>query len=157
MLEKDVAQLYQTSAKELKEAVRSNKLRFPPDFMFELTREEQRFFKSQIASSKPEGRSGGVRNAPMAFTDLGILMLAGLLKTDQAMAVSIQLIRSFTQLRNAAAINKALYREVEILEEKVKKPDKKCRQLFKLLKDLLQPVDVSQPPVFRAGKTVKTK
>lgn len=156
MLESDVAVLYQTSVKELKRAVNSNKLRFPPDFMFELSREEQRSLGSRFVTSKSGGDAGRVRRPPMAFTERGILMLAGLLKTDQAIAVSIQIIRILTRLRNAAIVNDALYKEVEALEKKIKKPDKKCRQLFKLLKELLQPVDVSQPQDFRIAKRNKT-
>lgn len=156
MLDSDLALLYQTPTKVLKQAVRRNKFRFPPDFMFELTREEQRFLRSQIVTSKPEGGSGGVRYAPMAFTENGISMLSSILKTDTAIAVNIQIIRIFTRLRNAAIVNDALYKEVETLEKKVKTHDKKFQQLFKLLKDLLQPVDVSQPLGFRVGNTDKS-
>lgn len=157
MLESDVALLYKTSAKEIKQAVRSNKLRFPSDFMFELSREEQRSLSSRFVTSKSGGDTGRVGHPPMAFTEQGILMLAGLLKTDQAIAVSIQIIRILTRLRNAAIVNDALYKEVEALEKKVKKPDKKCQQLFKLLKNLLQPVDVSQPPASSIVKPDKSR
>lgn len=159
MLDSDLAVLYQTPTKVLKQSVRRNKLRFPPDFMFELTREEQQFLRSQIVTSKSQGGSGGVRYPPMAFTENGISMLSSILKTDTAIAVNIQIIRIFTRLRNAALVNDALYKEVETLEKKVKTHDKKFQQLFKLLKDLLQPVDVSQPLGFRIGasKTRKTK
>lgn len=160
MLENDVALLYQTSVKELKQAVNKNKLRFPPDFMFELSPEEQCSLSPRLVPSKSAADAGWKRRPPMAFTERGILMLAGLLKTDQAIAVSIQIIRILTRLRNAAIVNDALYKEVEALEKKIKKPDKKCRQLFKLLKELLQPVDVSQTQDFRIAirkKTGKTK
>jgi len=156
MLENDVALLYQPSVKELKQAVNKNKLRFPPDFMFELTSEEHQFLESQFAASKRDRYHDRVRRPPMAFTERGILMLAGLLKTDQAIAASIQIIRILTRLRNAAIVNDALYKEVEALEKRMKKPDKKCQQLFKLLKELLQPVDVSQTQDFRIAKRNKT-
>ncbi|MBP7554654.1 MAG: ORF6N domain-containing protein [Chitinophagaceae bacterium] len=155
MLDSDLALLYQTPVKVLKQAVRRNKRRFPPDFMFELTRGEQRLLSPQSVTSKPKDGSGRAQQAPMAFTEKGICMLSGLLKTDAAIAVNMQLIRIFNRLRNAAIVNDALYREVEKMEKKMKKPDKKFQQLFNLLKDMLQPVDASQPLAFRIGKRNK--
>lgn len=155
MLDSDLAQLYQTPISVLKQVVRQNKRRFPPDFMFELTRGEQRLLRPQSASSKPKDGSGRAQHAPMAFTEKGICMLSGMLKTDAATAVNIQLIRIFNQLRNAAIVNDALYREVEKMEKKMKKSGRKFQQLFNLLKDMLQPVDASQPLTFRIGKRNK--
>lgn len=157
MLDCDLAVLFQTPAKVLKQAVRRNKRRFPPDFMFELTREEQRVLRSHIVTTRLQGGPRGMRYPSMAFTENGISMLSGILKTDTAIAVNIQIIRIFARLRNAAIVNDALYKEVEAQEKKVKTRDKKFLPLFKLLKDLLQPVDVLQPLSFHIGNANKVR
>lgn len=80
MLDYDLAVLYQTETKRLKEAVRRNKRRFPHDFMFELTKEEYNSLRTQIATSK----RGGNRYPPFAFSEHGVAMLAAVLNSDKA-------------------------------------------------------------------------
>lgn len=91
MLDRDLAELYGVETKRLKEAIRRNIVRFPYDFMFELTQEEFESLRSQIATSKI-GR-GGARYLPMAFTEQGVAMLSSVLNSETAISVSIQIIR----------------------------------------------------------------
>ena len=88
MLDSDLASLYQVKTHQLNEAVKRNRRRFPEDFMFQLTAEEQRSLISQNAISK--GR-GGRRFLPYAFTEQGVAMLASVLKSDRAVDVNIQI------------------------------------------------------------------
>ncbi|MCC8147019.1 MAG: ORF6N domain-containing protein [Bacteroidales bacterium] len=95
ILDRDLAEMYQTETKRLNEVVKRNKKRFPPDFMFELSIEELNNLKSQNATSS----WGGNRKRPNAFTEQGVAMLSGLLNSEVAIAVNINIMRAFVALR----------------------------------------------------------
>jgi hypothetical protein len=97
MLDRDLAILYGIETKVLKQAVKRNLSRFPEDFMFELTKGEFANWRSQIATSKSD--QIGLRYAPMAFTEHGVLMLSSVLKSDKAIQTNIQIMRIFTKVR----------------------------------------------------------
>ena len=99
ILDADLAVLYQVETKALKRAVRRNTERFPEDFMFQLNREEADSLRYQIGTSKTEGR-GGARYLPFAFTQEGVAMLSGVLKSDRAIRVNIAIMRTFVKLRH---------------------------------------------------------
>jgi len=109
MLDFDLAVLYTTETKRLKEAVRRNINRFPADFMFELTNKEWEILRSQIASSS----WGGARYQPFAFTEQGVAMLASVLKSETAIQVNIQIVRAFIALRQFALGYAELYQKLE--------------------------------------------
>ena len=94
MLDSDLAELYETETKRLKEAVRKNIFRFPPDFLFELNKNEFESLRTQIASSN----RGGTRYLPFAFTEQGVAMLASVLNSAKAINVNIQIVRAFVFL-----------------------------------------------------------
>jgi hypothetical protein len=96
MLDFDLATLYNTETKRLKESVKRNSKRFPPDFMFELTNTEWQSLRSQIATSN----RGGRRYLPYAFTEQGVAMLSGLLNSDVAMEMNIAIMRAFVATRH---------------------------------------------------------
>lgn len=98
MLDFDLAVLYGVETKRLKEAVRRNMNRFPMEFMFELTIEEAKILRSQIASSS----WGGARYPPFAFTEHGVAMLSGVLNSPKAIEIHIAIIRAFIALRQYA-------------------------------------------------------
>ncbi len=98
MLDFDLAVLYDTETKRLKEAVRRNIARFPGDFMFELSSEEWKILRTQFATSS----WGGLRYVPFAFTEQGVAMLASVLKSETAIQVNIQIVRAFIALRQYA-------------------------------------------------------
>ena len=96
MLDFDLAELYGTETKRLKETVRRNHKRFPSDFMFELTKEEFKNLRSQIASSN---KKGGTRYMPFAFTEQGVAMLSSILNSEAAIEVNISIMRAFVTAR----------------------------------------------------------
>ncbi|MGH7165948.1 MAG: ORF6N domain-containing protein, partial [Nitrospiraceae bacterium] len=97
MLDRDLAVLYRVSTKRLNEQVQRNSERFPSDFMFQLTPEEADSLRSQFATSN-KGR-GGRRYLPYAFTEQGVAMLSGVLKSRRAILVNVEIMRTFVRLR----------------------------------------------------------
>ena len=117
MLDFDLAELYETETKRLKEAVRRNIDRFPSDFMFELTKSEFESLRTQIATSK----RGGARYMPFAFTEQGVAMLASVLNSPIAIEVNIQIVRAFVFMRQYALTHKDLTEKLKELESNYNK------------------------------------
>ncbi len=117
MLDFDLAEMYNTETKRLKEAVRRNINRFPSDFMFELTKDEFNSLRTQIATSK----RGGTRYTPFAFTEQGVAMLSSVLKSDKAIEVNIAIMRAFVFVRQYALSHKDLTEKLNQLETKYNK------------------------------------
>ena len=132
MLDSDLAVLYGVKTGRLNEQVSRNIKRFPEDFMFLLTKEEALSLKSHFATSS----WGGVRKLPRAFTQEGVAMLSGVLSSERAIMVNIQIMRAFTHLRRMLLTNKDLKRRIEEMEEKY---DKQFAIVFQALKQLLEP------------------
>lgn len=101
MLDFDLAEMYGTETKRLKEAVRRNIRRFPSDFMLELSHEEFLSLRSQIASSNTRG---GTRYMPFAFTEQGVAMLSSVLNSDVAIEININIMRAFVAVRQLITI-----------------------------------------------------
>ena len=117
ILDKDIALLYGVTTGALNQAVKRNSNRFPSDFMFQLTAEEFDSLKSQIVIAKP-GR-GGSRSLPYAFTEHGVLMLASVLKSDIAALVSINIARTFAEMRRYIAINSEISADIATLKARM--------------------------------------
>lgn len=132
MLDMELADLYNVETKQLKRAVRRNIKRFPADFMFELTDAEFSNLRSQFSTSS----WGGIRYAPMAFTEQGVAMLSSILNSDRAIQVNIQIIRVFTKLRNLLSIHREILQKLEQLEKKDIEQDDKILLIFEYLKQL---------------------
>lgn len=115
MLDFDLAELYGTETKRLKEAVRRNINRFPKDFMFELTKEEFGNLRTQFATSS---EWGGRRYRPFAFTEQGVAMLSSVLNSDKAIDVNIAIMRAFVFMRQYALSHKDLTEKLTALETK---------------------------------------
>ncbi|MFA5650213.1 MAG: ORF6N domain-containing protein [Proteiniphilum sp.] len=96
MLDFDLAEMYGVETRVLKQSVRRNIKRFPPDFMFELTKEEHDSLRSQIVISN---KRGGTRYAPFAFTEHGVAMLSTILNSDTAIEINISIMRAFVAIR----------------------------------------------------------
>lgn len=143
MLDRDLAELYNVETKQLKRQVKRNLERFPPDCMFELTKEEFENWRSQFGTSN-SGDMMGLRYAPYAFTEQGVVMLATVLNSEIAIQVHIQIIRIFIKMREMMLTHKDILLKLEQLERKVDKHDADIRIIFKCLKELINP-----PPVPR--------
>jgi len=117
MLDEDLADLYGVETKRLIQQVKRNLKRFPEDFMFQLDKAEAEALRSQIATSN-DGR-GGRRYAPYVFTEQGVAMLSGVLRSDRAIAVNIEIMRTFVELRRAASSYAAIEKRLEEIEREL--------------------------------------
>ncbi len=132
MLDSHLAQLYGVKVKVLIQSVNRNQERFPADFMFQLTEDEQVSLRSQIVTSN-EGR-GGRRYAPYAFTENGIAMLSSVLRSKTAIEVNIQIMRAFTKLREYLTSHRDLQEKIRKLEEKY---DGRFTEVFATIQKIL--------------------
>jgi hypothetical protein len=141
MLDEDLADLYGVETKRLIEQVKRNIERFPEDFMFQLSKSEAAALRSQVATSNI-GR-GGRRYAPYVFTEQGVAMLSGVLRSKRAVAVNIEVMRAFVELRRAATSYAAIEKRLEELERetgaKLGQHDEQLSQIFKSLRQLISP------------------
>jgi ORF6N domain len=135
ILAADLAKLYGVVTWRLNEQIKRNKNRFPEDFVFQLTPEEDKVLTSQIARSKP-GR-GGRRTLSHAFTEHGAIMAAMVLNSPQAVAMSVQVVRAFVRLREMLASNKELAQKLAELERKLEGHDQAIHNLFEAIRRLL--------------------
>lgn len=133
MLDTDLARLYQVETRILNRNVARNASRFPEDFRFQLTKEELDNLKSQIGISS-ENEHGGRRTLPYVYTEQGISMLSGILRSEVAIRVSIAIMRAFVEMRRFIAGNAMLFQRVEQMELKQltyqKETDEKFEQVF---------------------------
>lgn len=151
LLDEDLADLYGVETRVLVQQVRRNAKRFPADFMFQLTKAEAEALRSQIVISN-EGR-GGRRYAPYVFTEQGIAMLSGVLRSDRAIAVNIEIMRAFVELRRVASSYAALQERLADLERemtgRLDQHDEQLGQIFQALHQLITPPRPKRPVGFR--------
>lgn len=141
MLDSDLAELYQVTTGNLNKAVKRNLKRFPDDFMFQLTNEEFKNLMFQNGISN----WGGKRKLPFAFTEQGVAMLSGVLNSDRAINVNIQIMRIFTRVRQALIDNTELRLAVEELKSKTDNNTKNIELVFQYLDELLEKKENSVP------------
>ncbi len=134
MLDSDLAELYHVDTKVLNQQVKRNLKRFPDDFMFQLTDKEFDNLKSQFVTSS----WGGKRKLPYVFTEQGVAMLSGILNSDRAIAVNIQIMRIFTKIRQMLADNTDLRLDIEKIKNKLDNQDKNMEIVFRYLDELLE-------------------
>lgn len=141
LLDADLAALYGVETGALVRAVKRNPDRFPPDFMFQLDREEWEHLRSQSGISSSWG---GRRYPPYAFTEQGVGMLSSVLHSEQAIAVNIEIMRAFTRLRAMLASHADLARKLEALERRY---DGQFRVVFEAIRDLMEPPVPAKKPI----------
>src|SRR6185369_1955090 len=143
ILDRDLARLYGVSTKALNQAVKRNVDRFPDDFMFQLTIDEAsaelvpttKRLRSQIVTlKKPQGKH--IKYRPYAFTEHGILMLSSVLRSERAIQVNIQIMRTFVRLREILASNAELSKRFDELEQTY---DRKFKVVFDAIRQLIKP------------------
>lgn len=138
MLDQDLAELYGVETKALTRAVRRNEDRFPADFMFRLTAEEFADLRSQFGTSSES--HGGRRYLPYVFSEQGVAMLSSVLRNKRAVAVNIEIMRAFVEIRQAAASYRDLEKRIDELERaaagKFGEHEKHLATLFEALKQL---------------------
>ena len=131
ILDFELAKMYQTETKRLKESVRRNIKRFPPDFMFELSLQEWNLLRTQFATSK----KGGTTRPPFAFTEQGVAMLSSLLNSEIAIEVNINIMRAFVLMRQFALTYQELSEQLKDLENR---HNQKFDDIEQVLKYLIQ-------------------
>ena len=144
MLDRDLAELYQVETKQLKRQVRRNMERFPEDFMFELSPEEFKNWRSQFGTSKTSDKMG-LRYAPYVFTEQGVAMLSSVLNSPTAIKVNIQIIRVFTKLRQSLTDTLHLKVEIEQIKKKLTNQGKNIELVFNYLDELLERKEEEKP------------
>ena len=151
MFDRDLARLYGVETNRLNEQVKRNIERFPEDFMFQLSKEEFECLRSQFATSNVKSidltsqfaisnKRGGQRYMPYAFTENGIAMLSGVLRSQQAININLQIMRAFNAMRHFIASNAQAFQRLEIIERNqlalnvhLAENDKKLEEVFRRL------------------------
>jgi len=136
MLDRDLAALYGVETKYLKRQVKRNMIRFPEDFMFELTKDELQDWRSQFVTSNED--KIGLRYAPFAFTEEGVAQLSTVLGSEQAIKVNIQIIRLFVKLRKIIHSHLDILHKLDKLDRNDIDQDRKIKLIFSYLRQLEQ-------------------
>jgi hypothetical protein len=133
LLDASLAAMYSVSTRALNQAVSRNRKRFPADFMFQLTAAETARLRSQTVISNTRG---GARHRPYVFTEQGVAMLSSVLRSDRAIAVNVEIMRAFVQLRDIARSNADLTKKLDQLERKY---DRRFKSVFDAIRYLMNP------------------
>ncbi|MBF0293527.1 MAG: ORF6N domain-containing protein [Nitrospinae bacterium] len=135
MLDAHLAELYGVETKALTRAVKRNIERFPGDFMFQLTKDEAENLRYQFGASS----WGGRRYLPYAFTEQGVAMLSGVLRSDRAIQVNIEIMRAFIRMKKALIVDKALARRMDAVEKTVTLYGQRVKVLSDLVRGMIEP------------------
>ena len=128
MLDRDLARLYHVETKVFIQSVKRNIERFPDNFMFQLTKDEFLYWRSQIVTSKSDNI--GLRRPPYAFTEQGVAMLSGILRSDIAVNTSIMIMNAFVSMRHYLIDNKDVYKSINNINNKLVEHDEKLELIF---------------------------
>jgi len=156
MLDSELAALYGVETKVLVQAIKRNIERFPADFMFQLDADEWKSLRSQFVTSNV-GR-GGRRYAPYAFTEQGVAMLSSVLNSSRAIAINIEIMRAFVQVRAMATTHQDLAKRLAELELKTeglelshdalsRNTRNQLKQVFDALRELMTPPEPPKRPI----------
>lgn len=128
-----LAGLYGVPTKALNQAVKRNSNRFPVDFMFQLSENEWFGLRSQFVTSNLESEVGGRRYLPYVFTEQGVAMLSGILKSEQAINVNILIMRAFVKMRAVLESYNALLYRLDKVEDKIPEIEARQDELYSLI------------------------
>ncbi len=144
LLDRDIAELYGVETKVLKQAVRRNIKRFPSDFMFELTKEENLSLRSQNVTLK---RGQHSKYLPFVFTEQGVAMLSSILNSEWAIEVNIAIMRAFVQLRRMISSHDKLARKLAELEQHLESHDEQIQAIFEAIRQLMAPPETKKKKI----------
>ncbi|WP_140485403.1 ORF6N domain-containing protein [Flavobacterium sp. GSA192] len=144
MLDRDLAILYGIENKRLNEQVKRNITRFPEDFMFQLTENENNSLRSQIATLK-KGRGAHQKYLPYAFTEHGILMLSSVLNSEKAIQTNIQIMRIFTKVRQMLLDTTEMKLDIVQIQKKLENQGKNIELVFSYLDELTEKKEEQKP------------
>jgi hypothetical protein len=131
MLDRDLAELYNVETRVLNQAVKRNIKKFPIEFMFQLTESDIKDWMSQIVISNKEKK--GLRKMPYAFTEQGVVMLASVLRSDIAIEISIQIVKSFIEMRKFIVNNAEIFYRLDRIEKKQFITDDKLEKVIQAI------------------------
>jgi hypothetical protein len=143
MLDADLAELYGVETKALKQNVKRNTERFPGDFMFVLNKIEFENLRSQFVTSS----WGGSRHLPMAFTEQGVAMLSGIIRSPIAINVNIQIMRVFVKMRKLISSYSELIEKVEVIEANAAEQNQHIIRIYEIIKELIEPSYKNRNPL----------
>jgi hypothetical protein len=164
MVDSDLAELYEVDTKYLNRAVKRNINRFPQDFCFRLTKDEQNLIlqsaisslnRSQIATGSnlkcqfgtSSLRHGGKRKLSYAFTEHGVAMLSSVLRSERAVQMNIFIIRAFVKIREMLATHKDLAHKLDELERKQNETSTQLASVYSVVKQLINPPPKDKKPI----------
>ena len=164
MLDRDLARLYDVETKALNRAVKRNLDRFPADFMFQLSEDEYDSLRFQFGTLK---RGQHSKYLPFVFTQEGVAMLSGVLRSPRAVQVNVAIMRAFVRLRETLSLHKELAHKLADLDRKIENHDENIRSLFDAIRQLMTPPETprreigfhvkedSVPYRVKTGKSIK--
>jgi len=138
MLDNDLAELYGVETRVLKQAVRRNKKRFPDDFMFEVTKEENQSLRSQNVILE---RGKYSKYLSFAFTEQGVAMLSTVLNSERAIEVNIEIMRAFIRVREMLGAHRELAAKLKELENRIQDYDEQIQTIFEAILQLMTPTE----------------
>lgn len=144
MMDKDLAELYQVKPIALRQQVKRNMGRFPSDFMFPLTRLETEILVSQNVIPSLRSLGGAL---PYVFTQEGVAMLSGVLRSRRAIRVNIAIMKAFVKLRQMMAVQKDALKRLDELERKFAGHDIQMQAIFKAIRELMTPPKNLRPRI----------
>ena len=144
MLDRDLARLYGVNARALRQQVKRNMERFPSDFAFALTKAETALLVSQFVTPSVRAFGG---HLPYVFTEEGVAMLSGVIRSSLAVKVNIAIMRAFVRLRHAVTSNREVARRVEKLEGKVDMHETDIRLILNDLQQLKRKKTIPEDPI----------
>ena len=155
MIDSDLAKIYGVNTKTFNQAIKRHINRFPPDFMFQLSKKELTNLRSQFVTSS----HGGRRYLPYVFIEQGVAMLSSVLNSEQAVYVNIQIMRTFVRIRKLVAHNKNIQKRIEDLEAKLTKKmgdkfsiyDKQFKIVFEAFEEVKKILYPLKKPTRRIG------
>lgn len=146
MLDRDLAELYHVETKVLNQSVKRNIMRFPADFMFKLSKQEFDNLRSQFVTSS----WGGSRTLPYAFTEQGVAMLSGLLKSDIAINTNIVIMRAFVAMRNYITTTSVVSAELKEIRAKLALLERNDEDNAKAINDLSEDMSEELDDIYKA-------
>ena len=150
ILDEDLAQLYGVTTKALKQAVKRNPRRFPSEFVVNVERKDVTNLRSQSVTSSLGW--GGSRYGRVAFTEHGALMVASVLNSDRAIAMSIYVIKAFVKMREELAANETILSRLAEIDKTLLVHDEGLRELYQKLMPLLEPGQETQKSPIGFGR-----
>lgn len=157
MLDFDLAAMYQIETKQLKQAVRRNIDRFPPDFMFEITQEEYNSLSISLRSQFVTSNKGGIRYMPFAFTEQGVAMLSSVLRSETAIRVNIAIMRAFVTMRNYITTTTQITAELAEIRTKLELLERADEENTAAVNDLSEDMRQELDTIYQAIAALSVK